>query len=373
MNGDQIVDEVTGEPNLENMGKVTIRSGTDANNTSVIQGLVPNGQFGATLTSNWDINQDDFNDLFIGAPKDGDGAVYVFFGSFLTSSTAQLNTNDADVALIPSESGVFDFGEAVAGVPDIDGDGVVDMLVQAKFIDAIGIEQTKTYVYSGLTWSVLLITTSDDGFNPWQFIAAYGESDNLAEQELSYVLQAYYLNGVFGGGSGGTGGTQPASSGACQCLADIASPSSGTEPDGFVGISDILTLLSMWGACLGGDCVADLNGDGIVDISDLLILVGSWGVCDSDEDGMPDYWEDQYGFDSCDENDAFGDPDADGLHNLGEYTYGTDPFNADTDGDGVSDGGEVIGGSDPTDGSDNGEGPNSENVLYVMLEFGDQS
>ncbi len=78
----------------------------DANATSIIHGLTPNGQFGAAITSNWDMSRDTFNDLFIGVPKDGVGATHVFFCSFLTSATSPLNTNDADAALMSNEIGI---------------------------------------------------------------------------------------------------------------------------------------------------------------------------------------------------------------------------------------------------------------------------
>lgn len=45
--------------------------------------------------------------------------------------------------------------------------------------------------------------------------------------------------------------------------------------DGVVDVSDLLILLSAWGACSG--CSADLNGDGVVDVSDMLILLSAWG------------------------------------------------------------------------------------------------
>ena len=65
------------------------------------------------------------------------------------------------------------------------------------------------------------------------------------------------------------------------------------------------------------------------------------GTSDSDGDGMPDWWEEQYGLDAQDAADAGLDPDADGLTNLEEFAAGTDPFSADTDGDGMPDGWEV--------------------------------
>ena len=67
---------------------------------------------------------------------------------------------------------------------------------------------------------------------------------------------------------------------------------------------------------------------------------------DSDDDGMPDGWELANLFDP---NTANGtdDPDSDGLNNADEYQYHTDPHNSDSDGDGISDGDEVAAGTNP--------------------------
>ncbi len=63
---------------------------------------------------------------------------------------------------------------------------------------------------------------------------------------------------------------------------------------------------------------------------------------DTDGDGIPDRYEDLYGFlDPADPTDAANDEDGDGLSNLGEFLAGTDPENPDTDGDTLSDGREV--------------------------------
>lgn len=62
---------------------------------------------------------------------------------------------------------------------------------------------------------------------------------------------------------------------------------------------------------------------------------------DADGDGMPDLWEDSYGFNKNNPADASLDADSDGSSNLSEYQRGTDPRNPDTDGDGLSDGVET--------------------------------
>lgn len=60
---------------------------------------------------------------------------------------------------------------------------------------------------------------------------------------------------------------------------------------------------------------------------------------DDDEDGMSNGFEDLYGLDKDDPNDANIDgPDGDGLTNLQEFNLGTDPTKADSDGDKRPDG-----------------------------------
>jgi hypothetical protein len=173
------------------------------------------------------------------------------------------------------------------------------------------------------------------------------------------------------------------------CPGDIASDGSrfaSDEPDGYIGVADFFALLQSWGTCANpADCPADVAGatvqdppDGDVGVSDFFYILQHWGPCDvedTDGDGITDFWEEYYGISAFDDpTDAYVDHDGDGLSTLDEITvYQTHPNNADTDGDGVSDGAEQIGGSDPNDATDNGIGPNSDNVVYVMIEFGDPS
>ncbi len=90
---------------------------------------------------------------------------------------------------------------------------------------------------------------------------------------------------------------------------------------------------------------------------------------DSDADGMDDVFELAHCavLNALDCSDANGDPDLDGLANIDEYDYRSDPEVADTDGDGVGDGREVARSTDPTDAQ-------SCNVtLYVDAATGDNT
>ncbi|MDD5703963.1 MAG: hypothetical protein PHU23_18175, partial [Dehalococcoidales bacterium] len=69
---------------------------------------------------------------------------------------------------------------------------------------------------------------------------------------------------------------------------------------------------------------------------------------DSDNDGIPDVWEDINQLDKFN-NDAQADPDNDTLNNLSEYQHNTNPQKSDSDGDGYSDTEEIQAGSNPND------------------------
>src|SRR3954464_336650 len=57
---------------------------------------------------------------------------------------------------------------------------------------------------------------------------------------------------------------------------------------------------------------------------------------DRDHDKLPDKWEKKFHL-STHKNNAKGDPDRDGLNNLGEFRSRTNPRKADTDQDGIND------------------------------------
>lgn len=90
----------------------------------------------------------------------------------------------------------------------------------------------------------------------------------------------------------------------------------------------------------------DEDQDGLPDLEELKYGTNPKEE-DSDFDGIPDGWEVKYKLNPLDYVDALSDPDEDGLNNLEEYRFGTDPYNADSDGDSYKDGEEVEHGYNP--------------------------
>ena len=83
---------------------------------------------------------------------------------------------------------------------------------------------------------------------------------------------------------------------------------------------------------------------------------------DRDNDGLPDWWEEQYPCMDPDTPDRDKDPDNDGLINAGEFAHKTNPCDPDTDGGGESDGSEVARGADPLVPDDDNARPPRPNV-----------
>jgi hypothetical protein len=70
---------------------------------------------------------------------------------------------------------------------------------------------------------------------------------------------------------------------------------------------------------------------------------------DTDQDGLPDLWEDQNGLNKNSQKDALQDKDKDTLTNKEEFLNHTNPAQSDSDGDGITDNIELATGTNPHD------------------------
>ncbi|XP_070707377.1 integrin alpha-3b [Pempheris klunzingeri] len=134
---------VTGSPRDESKGSVTFGTQTDKSieTALIILGEQVGSYFGNSLAAT-DLNNDNWNDLIVGAPfyfdrmKDQGGAVYIFMnenGSFQKTATMVLKGPPGSA-----------FGFAVAAIGDVNQDGFHDLAVGAPFHDT-----GKVYIWMG--------------------------------------------------------------------------------------------------------------------------------------------------------------------------------------------------------------------------------
>ncbi|XP_017539939.1 integrin alpha-D [Pygocentrus nattereri] len=89
------------------------------------------GQFAATVTSVADLNGDELQDIAVGAPLEdsGKGAVYIYLGN--RTQGIRPNYSQRILARTISEN-LQQFGVAIDGVMDMEGDGLTDIAVGAR-------------------------------------------------------------------------------------------------------------------------------------------------------------------------------------------------------------------------------------------------
>jgi YD repeat-containing protein len=103
-----------------------------------------------------------------------------------------------------------------------------------------------------------------------------------------------------------------------------------------VGVaSSFLSISNIQSTNLGFYSVVITNVSGSVTSS--CVLLGITNTLDTDGDGIPDWWENTFGLNPNNPNDATNHPPGDKLTYLQKYLYGLDPLTIDTDGDGISD------------------------------------
>uniref|UniRef100_A0ABI8A8H8 VWFA domain-containing protein n=1 Tax=Felis catus TaxID=9685 RepID=A0ABI8A8H8_FELCA len=88
----------------------------------------PLGRFGAAITALTDINGDELADVAVGAPLEGQGAVYIFNGQH-GGLSPQPSQRIEGAQLF---SGIQWFGRSIHGVKDLGGDGLTDVAVGAE-------------------------------------------------------------------------------------------------------------------------------------------------------------------------------------------------------------------------------------------------
>ncbi|OQX89334.1 MAG: hypothetical protein B6D65_03750 [candidate division Zixibacteria bacterium 4484_93] len=144
--GDEYPELIIGTPmRNSSRGAVFIyRGGPDMDSLPdfIIEGEEERDQFGISVSPAGDFNGDGFSDLLVGANVSlGIGKAYIFFGG-----PAFDGIPDVEMA---GREFVDNYGYAVTGLGDINGDGFDDVAVGALYNDALGDRTGQVYIYFG--------------------------------------------------------------------------------------------------------------------------------------------------------------------------------------------------------------------------------
>ena len=112
----------------------------------IAEGNLADARFGKAVAGAGDVNGDGFSDLLVGAPQfvtvSDAGRVYAYYGS------AAGLPDEEDWVVVGGQTGA-EFGGAVAGVGDVNGDGFADIAIGARLHDQFVTDGGRVSVYHG--------------------------------------------------------------------------------------------------------------------------------------------------------------------------------------------------------------------------------
>jgi hypothetical protein len=278
-------------------GGFAINGGTGLNSGSTTYGE----EVGISVSSVGDLNGDGLADLLVGAPRAGytTGRAYVVFGKADTSAVNVASLGSAGYQYFGISSASF--GNTVAGLGDVNGDGLNDLMIGLPGYDSSsGLNNGRAVVIFGAptAWTASTVmnsgaayefgytgATKDDALGGTVPTATTGGGSLAAAGDFNGDGLADVIVGVGDADPNGTssgrayviygrtniippGGTTTTNS---TSLADVSKGLGGFAIDG-------LAASDYFGASATG--VGDVNGDGLADL-----LIGARGT---DVDGKPD-------------------------------------------------------------------------------------
>ncbi|HED53031.1 MAG TPA: hypothetical protein ENJ00_02365 [Phycisphaerales bacterium] len=252
-------------------------SSLDGTNGFIMEGLRRQDEFGSSVSSAGDVNDDGIDDFIIGAPGFGDdfpvaphfaGDSYVVFGrSTGLDASLDLSSLDGTTGFVVNGIDIGDHcGESVSTAGDINGDGIDDLLIGVHYAGSSYGDPNgnagagESYVVFGRT----------SGF-----------SASLDPETLDGVT-GFVLNGIdasdFSGVSVSTAGDVNGDG-----IDDLIIGAFGADPNGNSAAGESYVVF-------GRRCRADVNHDGMLTPTDFTAWITSFNAnapeCDQNDDGV---------------------------------------------------------------------------------------
>ena len=159
VNGDGFADLVVGAPGqdaaVSNEGRAFVYDGAAAGLPTSPSAILDNpaaqaeGQFGVAVAGAGDVNGDGFADLIVGAHRQDGAAVDQGFAWVFAGSAAGISTTPVTTLPDPGEQLDAQFGRSVGAAGDLNADGFADVVVGAPFQDGVVGDEGYAFVYLG--------------------------------------------------------------------------------------------------------------------------------------------------------------------------------------------------------------------------------